>query len=90
MEQAGAHGTPVVFHSAVLAYVDVPGRDRFHDLMTGLVAAGSVPLDQPTKHPRSCPASRVVSSPRPGRFVLGLDGVPVATTHGHGHAIDWL
>ena len=28
--------------------------------------------------------------PGTGRFVLGLDGVPVAATHGHGHAIDWL
>ena len=25
-----------------------------------------------------------------GRFVTALDGVPVAYSHGHGHAIDWL
>ena len=25
-----------------------------------------------------------------GRFVTALDGVPVALSHGHGHAIDWL
>ncbi len=85
----GAHGTPVVFHSAVLAYVDVPGRERFHDLMTGLVAEGAcrwISNEAPGVLPR---VTGGLVTP-PGRFVLGLDGVPVAVTHGHGHAIDWL
>lgn len=87
--QAGVHGTPVVFHSAVLAYVDTPGRARFHDLMTDLVADGAcrwISNETPGVLPR------VAGGPNtpPGRFVLGLDGVAVATTHGHGHAIDWL
>ena len=89
VERAGAHGTPVVFHSAVLAYVDVAGRERFHDLMAGLVADGAcrwISNEAPGVLPRV--TGGLVTNP--GRFVLGLDGVPVAVTHGHGHAIDWL
>ncbi|UUZ59635.1 DUF2332 family protein [Nocardioides sp. B-3] len=41
LAEAGRHGTPVVFHSAVIAYLEVAERERFHELMTGLVAAGS-------------------------------------------------
>lgn len=87
--RAGAHGTPVVFHSAVLAYVDPAGRERFHDVMSGLVAEGAcrwISNEAPEVLPR---VTGGVDTP-PGRFVLGLDGVPVAATHGHGHAIDWL
>ena len=31
----------VVFHSAVIAYLEHPDRERFHDLMAGLVADGA-------------------------------------------------
>jgi hypothetical protein len=88
LERARAHGTPVVFHSAVIAYVDGAGRDRFHELMTGLVADGAcrwISNEAPTVLPRVT----VGFEPGPGRFVLALDGVPVAATHGHGHTIDW-
>ena len=89
LDRAGVHGTPVVFHSAVLAYVDPAGRERFHDLMTGLVADGACRW---ISHEAPAVLARVTGglSTPPGRFVLGLDGVPVAATHGHGHAIDWL
>lgn len=87
--EAGRHGTPVVFHSAVIAYLDDELRERFHDVMAGLVAAGTcrwVSNEAPG-------VLRRVTGDLPvpvGRFVLGLDGRPVALTHGHGHAIDWL
>jgi hypothetical protein len=87
--EAGRHGTPVVFHSAVIAYLDDEARQRFHDLMTGLVAAGTcrwVSNEAPGVLPR---ITGDLSVPL-GRFVLGLDGRAVALTHGHGHAIDWL
>ena len=72
-----------------LAYVDPAGRERFHDLMTGLVADGACRW---ISHEAPAVLARVTGglSTPPGRFVLGLDGVPVADTHGHGHAIDWL
>ena len=57
--------------------------------MTGLVAEGAcrwISNEAPGVLPR---VTRGLVAP-PGRFVLGLDAVPVAVTHGHGHAIDWL
>ncbi|WP_310528895.1 DUF2332 domain-containing protein, partial [Nocardioides sp.] len=89
LAEAGRHGTPVVFHSAVIAYLQDEPRERFHDLMTGLVAAGAcrwVSNEAPHVLPRVTGELEVPM----GRFVLGLDGRPVALTHGHGHAIDWL
>ena len=79
----------MVFHSAVIAYLEEADRRRFHDLMTGLVAAGRcrwISNEAPTVLPGVTGASTVP----PGRFVTALDGVPVAFSHGHGHAVDWL
>jgi hypothetical protein len=89
LDDAAHHGTPVVFHSAVIAYLEEPDRERFHDLMTGLVGAGRcrwISNEGPRVLPRVT-GDRDVPS---GRFVTALDGVPVAYAHGHGHAIDWL
>ncbi len=88
LEEAGRHGTPVVFHSAVIAYLDEEDRRRFHDVMTGLVAAGAcrwISNEAPHVLPRVSGDLEV----GPGRFVLALDGVPVAAAHGHGHALEW-
>ena len=83
--EAGEHGTPVVFHSAVIAYLETDRREAFHDLMSGLVAAGEcrwVSNEAPHVLPRVAGDLTVPV----GRFVLALDGRPVALTHGHGHA----
>ena len=89
LEQAGGHGTPVVFHSAVIAYLEVQARERFHDLMTDLVASGMCRWVS-NEAPHVLPRVRGDLTVPVGRFVLALDGRPVALTHGHGHAIDWL
>lgn len=89
LEQAAPHGTPVVLHSAVVAYLDEPGRRRFHALMTDLVAAGRCRWIS-NEGPRVLPALTGGLDVPPGRFVTALDGVPVALSHGHGHAVDWL
>ena len=89
VDEAARHGTPVVLHSAVIAYLDEPDRERFHDLMTGLVAAGRcrwISNEGGRVLPRVTGALEVP----PARFVTALDGTPVAYSHGHGHAIDWL
>lgn len=88
LEEAGRHGTPVVLHSAVIAYLEDADRERFHDVMTGLVADGAchwVSNEAPHVLPRVSGGLEV----GPGRFVLALDGVPVAAAHGHGHALEW-
>ena len=89
LEEAAPHGTPVVFHSAVIAYLEEPGRRRFQDLMTGLVAEGRcrwISNEGRGVLPTVTGDAAVPS----GRFVTALDGVPVAFSHGHGHTIDWV
>lgn len=89
LDEAAPHGTPVVFHSAVIAYLEEPDRRRFHDLMTGLVAAGRCRWisNEGRGVLPALSGDREVPS---GRFVTALDGVPVAHSHGHGHGVDWL
>ena len=78
-----------MFHSAVIAYLDDEARERFHDTMSELVERGTcrwVSNEAPAVLPRVTGGLDVPT----GRFVLGLDGEPVALTHGHGDAIRWL
>jgi len=89
LDEAAPHGTPVVFHSAVIAYLEEADRDRFHDLMIGLVAEGRCRWIS-NEGRRVLPAVTGGREVPSGRFVTALDGVPVAWSHGHGHAIDWL
>lgn len=87
--EASRHGTPVVFHSAVIAYLDEGARLRFADTMMELVGSGTarwVSNEAPMVLPRVTGNLDVPA----GRFVLGLDGRPVAHTHAHGHSIRWL
>ena len=90
--RAARHGTPVVFHSAVVAYVAPADRDRFHDLMTGLVADGRchwVSNEGKNVLPRVTASGPDV--PRDlSTFVLGVDGRAVAWTHGHGRTMTWF
>lgn len=92
LAQAGRHGTPVVFHSAVIAYLDDDDRDRFHELMTGLVAAGEcrwVSNEGRSVLPRL--TASVPEAPADQRlFLLALDGDALAWAHGHGRTIQWL
>ena len=88
LAEAAPHGTPVVFHSAVVAYLEEPDRRRFHDLMTGLVGEGRCRWIS-NEGRRVLPAVTGGLEVPPGRFVTALDGTPVAFSHGHGHAIDW-
>jgi hypothetical protein len=76
--------TPVVFHAAVLMYLERARREEFADLVGSLgvrwvaqEAAGVVPG-----------IGKDVAGP--GRFVLSLDGRPLAATAPHGGRIDWL
>ncbi|MDN4173212.1 DUF2332 domain-containing protein [Nocardioides sp. SOB77] len=91
VEEAAAHGPVVVFHSAVAAYLSAPDRERFHELMTGLVAAGAchwVSNEAPGVLPRVTATGP--TPPDTPTFVLGVDGRAVAWTHGHGRSLTWL
>lgn len=91
VDEAGRHGTVVVFHSAVAAYLDDPERARFHALMSGLVADGRchwVSNEAPRVLPEVTATGPAPSADHPG-FVLGVDGRSVAWTHGHGRWLRW-
>ncbi len=84
-----AEGRLLVFHSAAIIYLDVPGRERFAALMRDL-------LTDPRLHwvsnegPRALPAVTATGpEPPPGRYVLGVDGRAVGHTHPHGRSVHW-
>jgi len=92
VDDAAGHGTVVVFHSAVIAYLDPPDRERFQELMTGMVADGRchwVSNEGKNVLPEvTATGPEVVEGTHP--FVLGVDGQAVAWTHGHGRSMTWL
>lgn len=94
VEEAQAFGRVVVFHTAVVAYLDGPARRRFADLMAGLVASGAchwVSNEGRRVLPEvSATAPRGAGTDDDLHFVLGLDGQALARTHGHGRALRWL
>lgn len=85
MEEAPGNTQIVVFHSAVLAYVDPPARERFRSMLAesqdviwlANEAPGVVTEASPVGYPTS-------------PFVLTRDGEVIAHTHPHGEWIDWL
>ncbi len=86
---AAAHGTVIVFHSAVAAYLPVPDRERMRALVLDLVADGChwVSNEAPGIFPAITASG---PPPTPRRFELALDGRVVAHTHGHGRDLLWL
>jgi len=92
VEKAAAYGDVVVFHSAVIAYLEPEGRLQFDALIRGLVAEGAchwVSNEGKNVLP-SVTATGPQISPETATFVLGIDGSAVAHTHGHGRSMTWL
>jgi hypothetical protein len=92
VDEAAAYGTVVVFHSAVVAYLDDDDRARFHELMTSLVADGRCHWVS-NEGPRVLPRITETGPAMPAdvrAFVLGVDGRAVAWTHGHGRWLRWF
>ncbi len=90
LDEAPDEAEAVVFHSAVIAYLVAEDRARFADLMAGLVADGRchwVSNEGPRVLPGLVPPDVRIPF---GRFVMAVDGQPVALTHGHGNELDWL
>ncbi|MBO1416723.1 DUF2332 domain-containing protein [Streptomyces sp. FH025] len=87
--QAPAGATPVVFHSAVLAYLPPEAREEFGATMRELPGhwisneALSVLPTVAERLPRPAPTGS-------GLFVLALDERPVAFTGPHGQSLDWF
>ncbi|MBV2153301.1 DUF2332 domain-containing protein [Kitasatospora sp. SUK 42] len=87
--QAPAGATPVVFHSAVLAYLPPEAREEFAATMRELPGhwisneAVSVLPTVAERLPHPAPAGS-------GLFALALDERPVAFTGPHGQSLDWF
>jgi hypothetical protein len=80
--------TPVIFHTAVLAYVRSQGdRDAFARMV---MASGAtwISNEAPDVFPEI--AARTPGPKRPDRFLLAIDGKPVAWAGPHGQSIEWF
>jgi len=77
----------VIFHSAVLAYVaDQAERQAFAERAMRL--GTWISNEMPDVFPDI--ARRVGVRGAPGRFLLSVNGTPVAWTDPHGRSIDWI
>ncbi len=86
--EAPRDATLVVFHTAVLAYVADPfDRQAFADKVRSLS-----PYWLCNEAPQIFPeiARRAGAPSAAGRFLLALNGVPVAWTDPHGAALEWI
>jgi hypothetical protein len=83
---APREATLVIFHSAVLAYLDAESRTTFVHTVRGLNARW-IANEGPDALPVTAPPS-----PEPDRalFLLALDGEPIAHSAGHGQSLHWL
>ncbi|MCO1658919.1 DUF2332 domain-containing protein [Pseudonocardia humida] len=84
-----AGATPVVFHTAVLAYLPDPAdRQRFAETVLGSGATW-LAAEAPGLVPGPA-AAAAAGRVRPGEFLLCRDGDPVAATDPHGAAVRLL
>lgn len=92
VEQASSFGTVVVFHSAVIAYLEPDDRLMFDAIIRGLVADGRchwISNEGKSVLPSVTRTGPPIPPEKP-TFVLGIDGHAVAHTHGHGRSMRWL
>jgi len=89
-KEAPSHATLVIFHTAVLAYVPDP-EDRIafansvHELGAQWISNESANLLNGAE------ASKSFNMAQPwGKFLLSLNGKPIAYTDAHGTAIEWF
>ena len=91
VDRAAAFGTVVVFHSAVIAYLEPDDRVRFDTMMRDLVAEGACRwVSNEGKNVLPSITATGPAIPEDNQtFVLGIDGQMVAQTHGHGLSMRW-
>ena len=85
---APADATLVVFHSAVLAYVDIADRTDFATQLDAL--RESRPVCWISNEAPGVVSGTDVDTGGRSRFVLARDGRPLALTGPHGSTLDWL
>jgi len=94
--QAPADAALVVFHSAVMAYLDAAGRERFRDTISLLAADRGCHWLSNEGHTVIVQADGSSVVPEMdearlgGRFLLLEDGLPVAIAGPHGQSLEWI
>lgn len=81
------NATLVIFHSATLVYVARKDRERFVENVRKSDAVW-ISNESPGVFPEI--AVKLDGLPPPDRFILAVNGEPVAFTGGHGQSIDWI
>ena len=85
--EAPRGATRVIFHTAVLAYLpDLAEREAFAREVRGLCDVW-IANEAPGVFPE---IAAKAGEPRPGRFLLSVNGEPVGWTDPHGASLDWL
>jgi hypothetical protein len=85
--QAPEEATLVVFHSAVLVYVEPEDRTRFVDAVAAL---GAVWIANESPGVLPDVAARAGRAFEDDRFLVSLDGEPVALAAPHGQMLEWI
>jgi hypothetical protein len=86
--QAPECATLVIFHTAVLGYVvSKAHREQFAKAMRQSKAVW-ISNEVPSVFPDIARAAPAL--PQRGRFLLAIDGTPVAWTDPHGESIEWF
>lgn len=90
VRRASPHGRVIVFHSAVIGYLERSDRVEFEAMMTSLVGNGACHWVS-NEDPRVLPGVAATAGPRPATpdFLLGLDGEAVGWSHQHGASLTW-
>lgn len=86
--QAPSDATLVVFHTAVLAYVEEPAARRAFAAKVSSLCDYWICNEAPGIFPEI--AERASAVQPPGSFLLSVNGHPVAWTDPHGASVDWI
>ena len=87
-EEAPAEATLVVFHTAVLAYLTRQReRDAFAEQVIDL---GATWVSNEAASVFPWITDKLERPPPPDRFVLAMNGEPIALTGPHGQSIEWI
>jgi hypothetical protein len=86
--EAPRGATLVIFHTAVLGYVGERGERDAFARAAGMLARCWISNEAPHVFPAI--AARAPSPPPRGRFLLALNGRPLAWADPHGAAMSWI
>ena len=86
--EAPKDATLVIFHTAVLAYVSDPARRQAFAEQAMSLGRYWISNEYPGVFPDI--ASRTGARGAPGRFLLAMNGTPVAWTDPHGASLEWI